>query len=117
MGGPSGPRGVLLQCESRAGRQFWRVRLQDATANGGTQWVWPDDLGGVVVEGEGDAVALCQSCGLRFILRHGSGELICSRCDLEQFGTAERVSDPPPAKRFGDTRIRRRWIPSKGRHS
>ena len=111
MGGPSGPRGVLLECESRAGRKYWRVRLQGVPS----EWVWPDALGGVVVDGEGEAVDICRSCGLRFITRTGSGELICSRCDAEQFGTAIRVSEPPPMKRDGAERARRRWIPTRGR--
>lgn len=111
MGGPNGPHGVLLECESRrTHKKFWRVRLQ-----GSGEWVWPEHLGGIVVDGPGDAVAICASCGLRFIHRKTDGEVICARCDAEQFGTAVRTSEPPPAKRFGDTRPRRRWF--KGRHS
>jgi hypothetical protein len=105
MGTPDGPRGVLLECDSRAGRKYWRVRLQTG------EWKWPNELGGLIVDGDGDAVSECASCGLRFILRTGSGDLICTRCDYEQFGTEARVSDPPPARRFHE---RRRWIKRRG---
>jgi len=111
MGGPNGPRGVLLECESRkSGRMYWRVRLQDSG-----DWVWPDALGGIVVDGTGTAVTICQSCGLRFVHHVNDGELICGRCDAEQFGTAVRTSEPPPTKRFRDGRDHRRWIPDKRR--
>lgn len=118
MGGPSGPRGVLLECESRrTGGKYWRVRLQGGPP---VVWCWPDERGGIVVDGDGEAVDVCHDCGLRFIKRAGSGELLCTRCDAEAFGTAIRareVSDPPPTKRYGDTRPRRKWIPSKRGHS
>jgi hypothetical protein len=122
MGGLNGPRGVLLECESRLGRKYWKVRLQEMNADGGSKWVWPDALGGIVVDGPLDmgahpaVVDLCQSCGLRFIKRAGSGELICERCDAETFGTAARASEPPPVKPkgFSDTRPRRRFPHRRG---
>jgi hypothetical protein len=115
MGGPGGPRGVLFECESRVGRKYWKVRLQTLDQSGARlqashTWVFPDKLGGIVVDGpaDGDAVEICASCGLRFIHHRGDGELICERCDAEQFGTAVRSTEPPPVKRFGDDRPRRR---------
>lgn len=104
MGGVDGARGVLLHCESRTrpGRRYWKVRLQSGT------WVWPNEHGGLVVDGDGDHVTPeCAACGLPFICRTGSRELICARCDAEQFGTAAaRASDPPPTRRWN---ARRRW--------
>jgi hypothetical protein len=68
------------------------VRLQSGA------WVWPDDL---VVDGPGDQMhAACASCGLSYLTSAGSGELICRRCDAEQFGTAVRATEPPAAHAF-----------------
>ena len=111
LGSATGPLGKLLHCESkRTGGKYWRVRLDSG------EWKWPNEDGGVIVDGPGNAVSTCQQCGLRFVLRQGSGEVICTRCDREMFGTHdERVSDPPPAKRWNDSR---RWIrpkPIRGR--
>lgn len=104
MGSPSGPRGVLLECESRqpGGGKYWKVRLQTG------EWIWPTDAGGLLVDGAGDAIGTCASCDLRFILPAGSGELLCARCDHEQFGRdRERAAETPPAKRWN---THRRWI-------
>jgi hypothetical protein len=91
VGGAAGPKGVLFECRGRNG-PFWKVRLQ------GGEWVWPDDL---IVDGPGTEVnPCCASCALPFIMRAGSGELICNRCDAEQFGTAVRATDPPTAHTF-----------------
>ena len=111
MGSATGPRGVLLECESRAGKKFWRVRLQGLGV-----WCWPNERGGIVVDGVGDAIAECRQCELRFIHTTGDGELICARCDAETFGTAVRGDEGeahPFKKRYEDRSHRRRWIPSK----
>ena len=108
MGRADGPRGVLLHCDSRkpGGGKYWKVRLQSG------EWCWPNERGGLVVDGPGDSVHhQCASCELPFIALAGSGEVICDRCSEDQFGAASRVSDPPPARRWND---RRRWY--RGHH-
>ena len=95
-----GAKGVLLECtpSRTSGRPYWKVRLQTG------QWVWPDDL---VVDGPGDErVEACASCGLPYYRRAGSGELICARCDVEQFGGATR--DPPDGPFHHRSNLRRR---------
>jgi hypothetical protein len=109
MGTPTGRRGVLLRCESRAGNPYWKVRLTDPDVPDRDRWIWPEQFGGILVDGPGDAESRCASCDLRFVTRAGAGELLCSRCDREQFGTDLRTSDPPPARRWN---ARRRWIRS-----
>ena len=80
-----GARGVLMRCSSRStGREYWKIRLQESG-----EWIWPDDF---VVDGAGTLVGCCGRCGLPFL--HRGGEPICERCDVEQFGTAFRASDP-----------------------
>jgi hypothetical protein len=80
-----GQKGVLFHCEKGSDR-FWRVRLQTIPA----QWVSPE---GLAVDGPGDELAsACASCELPFYRRPGSGELICARCDFEQFGSEEERS-------------------------
>jgi hypothetical protein len=75
-----GERGVLLHCEPRSGAaRYWKVRLQTG------QWVSPARL---VVDGQGDElVPACGRCGLPFLRRPQSGELLCIYCDVELFGT------------------------------
>jgi hypothetical protein len=107
LGTPTGPRGVLYQCESkRTGGTYWKVRLESG------EWVWPDH---VLVDGPGDTIATCQSCRLDFITTIG-GELICRRCSTEAFGSdAERASDAPSRRRWNDADHHVRWKPSRGR--
>jgi hypothetical protein len=90
-----GRKGILWHCEKRDGSgSYWKVLLQPAVGderrpNDG-EWVWPD---GLAVDGPGDELAsACASCELPFYRRPGSGELICARCDFEQFGTEEERS-------------------------
>ena len=83
-----GQKGVLLHCEKRDGSKYWRVRLQATGA-----WVWPDDL---AVDGPGDQrVHACGRCELPFYRQAGSEELLCVRCDEEQFGTRARAAEDP----------------------
>lgn len=105
LGGPTGPAGKLLECESRTtGRHFWKVRLDNG------EWEWPERRGGVVVDGPGDAVnPECRECGLPFIYRAGSGELICEACNQNIFGGADRASEPPPVPLY-DYHPRRKWF-------
>jgi hypothetical protein len=107
MGTADGPRGKLFHCQSKqSGRWYWRVRLESG------DWVFPDQRGGIVVDGPGDAVSPhCADCDLPFVTRAGSGELVCTACNDAIFGTdQDRASDPPPARRWN---ARRRWIPGK----
>jgi hypothetical protein len=108
LGTPSGPRGVLYQCEARDGHTFWKVRLDDGS------WAWPDRL---LVDGPGDAIGLsCASCRLPYIMPAGSGELLCRRCSDSAFGSdAERASDSPSRRRWNDADHHVRWKPSRGR--
>jgi len=82
----NGEKGVLFRCEKRdqSGGVYWKVRL-----NGGA-WVWPDNL---VVDWPGDQIGTCGSCELPFYHRAGDGELLCDRCNAEQFGTATRARE------------------------
>lgn len=88
IGGPAGARhlgakGVLWECTRRdGGGQYWRVRLQEVPE----RWVYPDDS--MVVDGAGTVVGTCGRCELPFL--HRGAELICARCDLEQFGPRSR---------------------------
>lgn len=92
IGGPSaarqaGAKGVLLHCQKRGGGgMYWRVRLQLSG-----EWVWPDDS--MVVDGAGERVGTCGRCEMPF-LRATDAELLCLRCDVEQFGTAAQRGDP-----------------------
>jgi hypothetical protein len=91
---------VLFACRRADGTTYWRVRLQTG------EWTWPDHL---VVDGVGDTLnPECASCGLPFVMRCGSGELICARCDAEQFGGAVRANEPPAPRRFEDVPAHRR---------
>jgi hypothetical protein len=108
LGSATGPQGKLLHCQSNAtGAYYWRVRLLDGS------WAWPDAHGGIVVDGPGTHVnPRCANCELPFVTHAGSGELLCAPCDREQFGTEhERLSEPPPARRWNS---RRRWIGRRG---
>jgi hypothetical protein len=95
-----GVRGVLLRCESRDGRTYWRVRLQTGA------WRWPD---GIAVEGPGDERhGRCGDCGLPFYTAAGSDEILCHRCDAELFGSAVRATEPDPPHPFDDIPAHRR---------
>ena len=94
----SGARGVLLHCETRSGRRYWRVRLQ------GGAWCAPE---GLAVEGRGDARHdACLECGLPFY--SDPDELICDRCEAELFGSAVRATEPDPPHPFDDIPAHRR---------
>jgi len=83
LGSLTGPKGTLYHCERRDGSAtYWRVRLANSR-----EWVPPDAFGPLIVEGVGDAInPECASCGLAFVMRAGSGALLCARCEGEQFG-------------------------------
>jgi len=84
----NGEKGVLFRCDKRSGPgHYWKVRLL------GGAWVWPDNL---IVDGPGDEIGTCANCDLPFYRRAGSGELICARCEAEQFGSAVRATEPVP---------------------
>ena len=92
--------GVLLRCETREGRTYWRVRLQ----TGG--WLPP---AGLVVDGPGhERHYACAECRLPFFTSAGSGELLCRRCDAELFGTAVRAREADPPRKFEDIPAHRR---------
>ena len=97
----SGERGVLLHCETRSGRRYWRVRLQ------GGAWCAPE---GLAIEGRGDARhEACAECGLPFY-NGDTTELICDRCEAELFGTAVRAREPDSPRDFEDIPGPRRGI-------
>lgn len=89
-----GARGVLWGCLSRfpGGATNWRVRLLTG------KWVEPV---GIIVDRIVDdppgelAPDDCASCRLPFYRGVGSDDLLCDRCNAEQFGAATREPDPP----------------------
>jgi hypothetical protein len=86
VGGATGAKGMLLRCERRDGTgHYWKVRLQSGA------WVWPD---GLILDGVGDQVAVCEQCGLRFMTTKVGDGLLCARCDEELFGTQTRAVEP-----------------------
>jgi hypothetical protein len=94
-------RGVLLRCETREGRTYWRVRLQ-----AGGAWRPP---AGLVVDGPGDErLDACAECRLPFFTCAESGEILCRRCDAELFGTAVRAREPDPPHPFDEIPAHRR---------
>jgi len=84
--GITGAKGILLHCERKDGTgRYWKVRLQTG------EWVWPE---GLILDGPGDQVAVCEQCALPFMtLKLGDG-LLCARCDEEMYGTRQRAAEP-----------------------
>lgn len=78
--GPTGPPGKLLHCERRDGSgKYWKVRLDSGA------WVWPD---GIVIDGRGNSVSRCLECRLEFL--GDPGDLLCTPCQNERFGTTRQ---------------------------
>lgn len=97
-----GPRGRLLRCKRKDGTgYYWRILLDSGA------WEWPN-AHRLIVDGPGDVVnPFCGSCRLAFMVRAGSGELLCDACSREQFGTDRRdVEFEPHHRRAGYARKR-----------
>jgi hypothetical protein len=98
--GARGPKGMLLRCERRDGTGFyWKVRLNTG------EWVWPE---GLILEGPGTRVGVCEQCALPFMTDQTGDGLLCPRCDEEIHGTRARAADPTPPRRQWDVRRRHR---------
>lgn len=84
--GVSGPKGMLLKCEKRdRSGHYWKVRLQSG------EWVWPE---GLILDGLGDRVAVCEECALPFMTDKVGDGLLCTRCDETIFGTQAQADEP-----------------------
>lgn len=95
--GVSGPKGVLLRCERKDGSGFyWKVRLQSG------EWVWPT---GLILDGPGDQVAVCEQCTLPFMTTKVGDGLLCAHCDEEIYGTRARAAEPRDPSRAVSTRV------------
>jgi len=101
LGSAIGPKGVLLRCEKRDGSgTYWRIRMHSG------EWIWPDRRT-MIVDGPGEVVnPSCGSCGLPFVVRSHSNELICEPCATEEFGPTTREPDSLPHRRTGFARSR-----------
>jgi hypothetical protein len=82
--GVHGAKGRLMRCTNREGKPYWRVKLSADKA-----WVYPYDI---VIDGEGDCVARCGDCGLRFI-SDGQSPL-CRYCSPAAFGAPSEIRRP-----------------------